>query len=104
METDPSSPESPGGPLKTRSWWGVKLVGLLTWVIQTGADVQKAARRLLEAQNAAESVVPAAMTTNEKQLRGLDELATERLLAAGGAGMGVRRKVMGGEGGSGPVR
>jgi hypothetical protein len=36
------------------------------------------------------------MATTPEQLRALDELATERLLAVGGEGMGTRRKVLAG--------
>ncbi len=61
-------------------------------------------RRLLHGQRTAESAVPLDMATDEKQLRALDELATERLLAAGGAGMSVRRKVLAGQRGAEPIR
>lgn len=66
--------------------------------------VRKATRSLLGSQSTVESAVPASMTPNEKQLRALDELVTERLLSAGGAGMGVRRKLLAGEGVTAAVR
>ncbi|WWD22566.1 hypothetical protein CI109_107059 [Kwoniella shandongensis] len=64
---------------RTRSWWGIKL----------------AVRRLLESPNS-ETSVPDESRTTSKQLNALDELATERLLAAGGKGLEVRRKVLAG--------
>ncbi|WWC65186.1 uncharacterized protein I303_107800 [Kwoniella dejecticola CBS 10117] len=68
---------------RTRTWWGIKL----------------AVSRLLESSSM-ESTVPPEMRTTEKQLKLLDELATERLLAIsakGGKGVNldVIRKVLG---------
>ncbi|UOH79586.1 hypothetical protein LQV05_000593 [Cryptococcus neoformans] len=65
---------------RTRTWWGIKL----------------AIQRLLDSPNV-ETSVPVDLQTSEKQLRLLDELATERLLDAGGQGVDVRRKVLGEE-------
>ncbi|RSH85289.1 hypothetical protein EHS25_005096 [Saitozyma podzolica] len=79
METPPSGSSVEGTP-KSRSWWGVKL----------------SLRRLLESKIAPETSVPPEMATTPDQLRALDELATERLLAVGGAGMEARRKVLAG--------
>ncbi|KAE8541360.1 hypothetical protein D1P53_002719 [Cryptococcus gattii VGV] len=62
---------------RTRTWWGIKL----------------AIQRLLDSPNF-ETSVPEDLQTSEKQLRLLDELATERLLDAGGQGVDVRRKVL----------
>lgn len=53
----------------------------------------KAIQRLLNSPNL-ETSVPEDLQTSEKQLRLLDELATERLLDAGGQGVDVRRKVV----------
>ncbi|KAK4688607.1 ER membrane protein complex subunit 2, partial [Tremellales sp. Uapishka_1] len=77
METEPSGTTE--ASTKSRSWWGVKL----------------ATRRLLNLSNS-DSSVPSNLSSSPKQLRLLDELATERLLAFGGAGLGVRRKVLAG--------
>ncbi|OXG96161.1 hypothetical protein C345_00370 [Cryptococcus neoformans A2-102-5] len=65
---------------RTRTWWGIKL----------------AIQRLLDSPNL-ETSVPVDLQMSEKQLRLLDELATERLLDAGGQGVDVRRKVLGEE-------
>jgi hypothetical protein len=43
------------------------------------------------------------MSSTVEQLRALDALATEQLLEAGGAGMGIRRKVLAGSSGEGRV-
>ena len=59
-------------------------------------DLQ-ALRRLSMSQSTAESAVPSGMMTSEKQLRALEEVTTERLLAAGGVGMGPRRRVLAGQ-------
>ena len=67
-------------------------------------DVSQAARRLLEDRTSMDSAVPPAGATSEKQLRALDEVATERLLAAGGAGMEVRRKILAGKNAADPIR
>lgn len=53
----------------------------------------KAIQQLLDFPNL-ETSVPEGLQTSEKQLRLLDELATERLLDAGGQGVDVRRKVL----------
>lgn len=53
----------------------------------------KAIQQLLDFPNL-ETSVPEDLQTSEKQLRLLDELATERLLDAGGQGVDVRRKVL----------
>ncbi|WVQ70679.1 hypothetical protein IAR50_000201 [Cryptococcus sp. DSM 104548] len=63
---------------RTRTWWGIKL----------------AAMRLLENPNA-ESTVPLELATPLPQLQALSELATERILAAGGQNLDVRREVLG---------
>ncbi|KAK8845618.1 hypothetical protein IAR55_006334 [Kwoniella newhampshirensis] len=63
---------------RTRSWWGIKL----------------STRRLLESPNA-ETSVPEDSRTTEQQLKALNELATEIILAAGGKGLDIRRKVLG---------
>lgn len=54
---------------------------------------RKAIQRLLDSLNL-ETSVPEDLQTSEKQLRLLDELATQRLLDAGGQGVNVRRKVL----------
>lgn len=53
----------------------------------------KAIQQLLDFPNL-ETSVPEDLQTSEKQLRLLDEMATERLLDAGGQGVDVRRKVL----------
>ncbi|WVQ63302.1 uncharacterized protein L199_001454 [Kwoniella botswanensis] len=65
---------------RTRTWWGIKL----------------AVSRLLESPNS-ETTVPPEMQSTEKQLKLLDELATERILENGGNGVSleVKRKVLG---------
>ncbi|WWD08318.1 hypothetical protein V865_006429 [Kwoniella europaea PYCC6329] len=64
---------------RTRTWWGIKL----------------AVSRLLESPNS-ETTVPREMQSTEKQLKLLDELATERILENGGKGVSleVKRKVL----------
>jgi hypothetical protein len=56
----------------------------------------QATRRLLSGEQTVASAVPEKMRTNGDQLRKLDMLATERLLAAGGAGLDIRRKLLAG--------
>ncbi|WVO17432.1 hypothetical protein L204_105124 [Cryptococcus depauperatus] len=63
---------------RTRTWWGIKL----------------AITRLLHSPNVNTSV-PQDIRTTEKQLKDLDVLATERLLAAKGKGIDVRRQMLG---------
>lgn len=53
-------------------------------------------RRLLDGDDGPESSVPVEQRTTEKQLKALDQLATERLLAAGGEGKDARRRVLAG--------
>ncbi|WVW80838.1 hypothetical protein I302_102827 [Kwoniella bestiolae CBS 10118] len=71
--------ETNPNPKRTRTWWGVKL----------------AVSRLLESPNS-ETTVPPEMQSTEKQLKLLDELATEKILQNGGKGVGleVKRKVL----------
>ena len=59
--------------------------------LQTRADVQSA-KRLLAGEG--ETTVPAEQATGEAKLRKLEQLATERLLAVGGAGMTATRSVL----------
>lgn len=96
METDPEHKES--NKIRTRTWWGIKLV--------SGAGVEGAAtfdmlteqstRRLLERKTPSkiESAVPEEQRCKPKQLQALDQLATERILAAGGSGLDIQRKVL----------
>ncbi|WVN89700.1 uncharacterized protein L203_104930 [Cryptococcus depauperatus CBS 7841] len=63
---------------RTRTWWGIKLT----------------ITRLLNSPNVNTSV-PQDIRTTEKQLKDLDVLATERLLAAKGKGIDVRRQMLG---------
>jgi hypothetical protein len=124
METPPSGSSVEGTP-KSRSWWGVKLVRvapsspaspslcipsvhaspssaplpsrpLIPIPSDTPADTPQSLRRLLESKIAPETSVPPEMATTPDQLRALDELATQRLLAVGGAEMEARRKVLAG--------
>ncbi|WOO79299.1 ER membrane protein complex subunit 2 [Vanrija pseudolonga] len=65
---------------RSRAWWGVKL----------------AAKRLLDPKHAdTETSLPESERTSEAQLRKLDALATEQLLALGGANLAERRTVLG---------
>ncbi|BEI81411.1 hypothetical protein CcaverHIS002_0205710 [Cutaneotrichosporon cavernicola] len=78
METPPTG--NPDGH-RTRAWWGV----------------QMSSRRLLESTaKRIDSAVPDRSTTSRAQLEKLNALATERILAIGGAGMQVRRAVLAG--------
>ncbi|WVQ85954.1 hypothetical protein IAT38_008122 [Cryptococcus sp. DSM 104549] len=63
---------------RTRVWWGIKL----------------AVQRLSDTANS-ETSVPEDMRTSAKQLQALNELATERILEAGGKGLDIRRTVLG---------
>ncbi|EIW69895.1 hypothetical protein TREMEDRAFT_29601 [Tremella mesenterica DSM 1558] len=65
---------------RTKAWWGVKQV-----------------RKLLEEGETLTTVVPDSMSTTPDQLKALDLLATERLLAIGGNDMESRRKILGEE-------
>lgn len=95
METDPEHKES--SRTKTRTWWGVKLVSLF-YAYLSGRLTEQATRRLLQRKSPSksESAVPEGQRCNPKQLQALDQLATERILAAGGTGLEVKRKVMSG--------
>lgn len=48
--------------------------------------------------------MPESQKSTQQQLKALDALATERILAAGGTGMEVKRKVLAGSEGTEPVR
>lgn len=108
METDPVHLDD--SKSSTRTWWGIKLVSGNAFlsnpvaVMQPVADVMDHAqiqahsqctRRLLATPQQSNSAVPETMYTTPSQLRALDELATERVLAAGGVGQDARRRVLG---------
>ena len=59
---------------------------------------------MLTGKMVVESAVTSDMMTSEKQLKLLDELATERLLHAGGQDLAVKRKVLAGESGVRDIR
>ncbi|KAK1923098.1 hypothetical protein DB88DRAFT_493778 [Papiliotrema laurentii] len=75
MQTDPDDRDS--AKKNTRAWWGIKL----------------SIARLMDG-GSGESAVPPEHATTPAQLKQLDELTTERLLAAGGAGLTARRAVL----------
>ncbi|CAK9786477.1 hypothetical protein CC85DRAFT_252968 [Cutaneotrichosporon oleaginosum] len=78
METPPAG-KAEGH--RSRAWWGVKM----------------ASRRLLESTaKRVDTAVPDRSTSSREQLEKLDALATEQILAVGGAGMEVRRAVLAG--------
>lgn len=59
---------------------------------------RQSTRRLLERKSASkvESAVPEEQRSSPKQLQALDQLATERILAAGGTGLDIKRTVLSG--------
>jgi hypothetical protein len=63
--------------------------------VTQSADVQ-CTRRLLDTPQKSESAVPDNLYTTPSQIHALDELATERILAAGGPATDIKRKVLGG--------
>ena len=63
----------------------------------TKAD-EKSTRRLLERKTGGkvDSAVPEEQRTSLPKLQALDQLATERILAAGGSHLDVKRKILSG--------
>ena len=59
---------------------------------------EKSTRRLLErkAGGKVDSAVPEEQRTSLPKLQALDQLATERILAAGGSHLDVKRKILAG--------
>ena len=97
LEANPPRPEESGGSRKNRSWWGVKLV--ISSFLRLGKaniyTLQTVRRLMDQTRVSSDSVVPSDMATTPVQLKALDALATERLLAVGGAGLPLRRIVLG---------
>jgi len=68
--------------------------GVSSWYVSvdTYRPDEQSAKRLLDGEG--ETSVPEEQATSEAQLRKLEQLATERLLAVGGSGMATRRSVL----------
>lgn len=85
-------------PSNTRDWWGVRQVSnrvpVTSDLTVKKADHVKCTQRLLDDPSAATSL-PADTVIPSEKLQALQALAIERILSAGGADMGIRRKVLG---------